>query len=289
MNKMTKIEKFDYFEINDTSKSWYFDAERFDPNFPLVCSYSGGAGSIGGGDNILGVYNYFNIVSEYYRSQKDYCVIIVESKYPNEYLGCRTDDNGNLIGFELPESFKKNLRATLPGYDENEPIDPVFKLEVLPLEGNVEFFPDRKFKFRLCERVGDHYYLRLIFCARHDSLEDFKSRVFYAESRSYYPSWSFENRGFPYLQTIATQDWDLVKKYFFFMIRNHQYKYADLVYYLKQLDNGGYYYPAYADGDTLYEIFAGLPEDLRKSPEKCVSHGIASCEYIERGDGLLRV
>jgi|SRR5690554_276643 len=284
---MTKIEKFNYFGLNDTSKSWYFDAERFDPNFPLACSYKEDIGLEGLSRNMLEVYNYFNIVSEYYRSQKDYCVIIVESKFPNEYLDCRVDGKGNLIDSELPESFKKHLRDSFPDYDENEPINPVSSLEVGSLASNVEFFPDRKFKFRLCERIGDHYYLRFIFCAEHDSLEDFKSKFFFSELRSYYPSWSLETTGFPYLQTITTQDWGLIKKYLFFMIRNHQYKYAELVYYLKQLANGGYYYPEYADDDTL-DLFCGLPEDLRKSSEKRISRGIASCELMERGDGLLR-
>ncbi len=33
--------------MDDPKNSWYFDAERFDVNFPLVCSYRGDEPDIG--------------------------------------------------------------------------------------------------------------------------------------------------------------------------------------------------------------------------------------------------
>ena len=37
----TIIENVEYLDMMDSKNSWYFDAERFDVNFPLVRSYNG--------------------------------------------------------------------------------------------------------------------------------------------------------------------------------------------------------------------------------------------------------
>ena len=266
-NSNTIIENVEYFSMDDTKNSRYLDAEKFDPNFPLACSYK----SYRVHEEI---YNYFNVISEYYRVQKNICVLIIESKYPHELANNYFDDR-KLIEYSVP------------------PTDSEF--EIIEREGRFDyflnkeitvgrhFFPERKFMFSLTERINNVFYTRFLFCTKFDgSSEELKSKYFTSPESS-----SIPNRGFPYLQTIATQDWDLIKRYLFFMIRNHQYKYAELIYYLKQLANGSYYYPEYADDDT-FDLFCGLPEDLRRSSEKRVSRGIASCELVERGDGLLR-
>jgi len=278
---VTKIEKFEYFDLNDSSKSWYFDAEEFDPNFPLACSHRDPV--LGGYNSLLRVYSYFIVFSEYLRSQKDHCVVIVESNFPNAYLNAKVDGEGNLLTPPIPSFTFGSVSTT--AYPEGEPVDPYDELNLSQLECTVSCFRDRKFKFRLCEKIGGHYYLRFIFCAKHDSLEDFRSKFFYTELQELSP-WFFSNYGFPYLQTITTQDWDLVKRYFFFMIRNHQYKHAELVHYLRQLENGSYYYPDFADGDSLFDIFNALPEDLRKSPDKFAPRGVASIEYIARRSNI---
>jgi|SRR5690554_1052584 len=41
-NNNTIIENVEYLDMLDPKNSWYFDAERFDLNFPLVRSYNGG-------------------------------------------------------------------------------------------------------------------------------------------------------------------------------------------------------------------------------------------------------
>jgi len=257
---ITKIEKFEYLDMDDPKNSWYFDAERFDVNFPLVCSYGSNKEL---GSLLLGVYNYFNEVLENYRLKKDLCVLVVESKYPNEYESCRVDDKGNLIKPEMPELFSNKMRAHFPDYDKDGFVDPMFSMGVDSLAANILFFPGRKFKFTMCERIGPHYYLRFLVCVEHGFLEDFKSKFFHTKVGGPYPMTG--NRGFPYLQTITTQDWDLLKRYFFFMIRNHQYKYADLTYYLTCSQYRAGNYPDFMTDDVFEAKLSNLPEDLRGS------------------------
>jgi len=38
-NNNTIIENVEYLDMDDSKNSWYFDAEKFDINFPLVRSY----------------------------------------------------------------------------------------------------------------------------------------------------------------------------------------------------------------------------------------------------------
>src|SRR5690554_4366961 len=38
-NNNTIIENVEYLDMDDPKNSWYFDAEKFDVNFPLVRSY----------------------------------------------------------------------------------------------------------------------------------------------------------------------------------------------------------------------------------------------------------
>ena len=76
-NNNTIIENIEYLDLMDSKNSWYFDAEKFDVNFPLACSYRECRVD-------EDVYNYFNVVSEHYRAQNNIHVLII----PNQNLFC---------------------------------------------------------------------------------------------------------------------------------------------------------------------------------------------------------
>src|SRR5690554_7592671 len=66
-NNNTIIENVEYLDMSDPKNSWYFDAERFDPNFPLVYSYRGDTEDKTGFFYTL--FNYWTYVFSYYSTQ----------------------------------------------------------------------------------------------------------------------------------------------------------------------------------------------------------------------------
>jgi len=243
----TIIENVEYLDMDDPKNSWYFDAERFDPKFPLAYSYRSCLVS-------EEIYNYFNVVSEHCKVQKDIYALIVEYRYPNGLANFYVDGD-KLVEYSVP------------------PTDSEF--EIIEREGRFDrflgeeaamgryLFSGRKFMFYLTEHVNNIFYTRFVFCTKFDgSAEELKSKYFTSPDSELIP-----NRGFPYLQTIVTQDWDLVKRYFFFMIRNHQYEYADIVYFEDKNNlDPDYEEPIFvSDVDTIEELFRSLPSDARVS------------------------
>lgn len=260
----TVIENVGYLNMDDPSKSWYFDAERFDVNFPLAYSYKGCRVS-------EEIYNYFNVVSEYYKVQKNIYALIVESRYPNGLANFYVDDN-KLIEYSDPPSD--------------------LEFEVIEKKGRFNrflgkevamgryLFPGRKLMFHLTERIGNISYTRFVFCTEFDgSAEELKSKYFTSPATQLIP-----NRGFPYLQTIATRDWDLVKKYFFFMIRNHQYEHAEIVFFEDENNlDPDHENPIFiSDVDTIDELFRTLPSDVRVSDKLRERRQVVFYEPIKR-------
>src|SRR5690554_7049915 len=73
----TIIENVEYLDMDDPKNSWYFDAERFDVNFPLVCSYKGGEKAA---LFLHGWFTYWNHVFSYYRRDQDITALLVDRK-----------------------------------------------------------------------------------------------------------------------------------------------------------------------------------------------------------------
>ena len=247
-NNNTIIENIEYFNMDDPKNSWYFDAERFNSSFPLVCSYKSCRIS-------EEIYNYFNVVSEYYKVQNNIYVLAVESKYPNGLTNFYVDGN-KLVEYSVPPT-----DSEFEIIEKDRVSDP-FRYDSDLSQGRY-LFPERKFMFSLREHINNIFYTRFLFCTKFDgSAEELKSKYFTFPDTQLIP-----NRGFPYLQTIATQDWDLIKRYLFFMIRNHQYEYADLVYFEDKNNlDPDYEEPIFmSDSDTTEELFRTLPADVRVS------------------------
>lgn len=67
---------------------------------------------------------------------------------------------------------------------------------------------------------------------------------------------------YPHTQLMLSRDWDLLKRYFFFMIRNHQYKGSSFVYTVGGDKQENLDISAFVD---LYEgvSISSLPADYR--------------------------
>ena len=92
--------------------------------------------------------------------------------------------------------------------------------------------------------------------------EELKSKYFTSPDSQFMPK-----RGFPYLQTIVTKDWDLIKRYMFFMIRNHQYQYLNLMYFKDESVPSEDIMMFLTGEDTAEDLFGSLPADARGSAD----------------------
>jgi hypothetical protein len=261
----TVIENVEYFNMDESKNSWYFGAEKFDPSFPLAYSYKDCRVS-------EEIYNYFNVVSEYYKVQKDVYALIVESRYPNGLANFYVDGD-RLIEYSDPPT-----DSEFEIIEKDRVSDP-FRYES-DLSMGRYFFPGRKLMFSLRERINNVFYTRFVFCTEFDgSAGELKSKYFTSPATQLIP-----DRGFPYLQTIATQDWDLVKRYFFFMIRNHQYEHAEIVYFEDENNlDPDHENPIFiSDVDTIEELFRTLPSDIRVSDKIRKHRQVVFYEPIKR-------
>ena len=214
----TIIEQSISMDIDDPKNSWYLDAEKFDINFPYIYTYR---------HTFYGLrlekfrlcrfdifdpeynqvrfeaiclekfkrqYDFFHSITAYFSLSQQHSAFIFESKSPN----ILNPSKDNLI-----------IGGT---FDENV---------------------NKSFSFYVTENMNGIEYFRYIIVAPIASLSEFKSRLFV--SRYSHPDTKFGSGNYyndsnvipdivPFLQIITTKDWDLVKRYLFFMVRNHQYK-----------------------------------------------------------------
>jgi len=234
------VEKFEYFDMDDSKYSWYFDAEMFDGAFPLVYSYKSDEKFVN--SDVGRMYDYLNAFSEYCRSIPDLGIFIVERKEPNVFV-------------RNPITWPSDSRYA------GQEVDPIVMTSGLV----ADFYQDvrgRCFMFSVFDKFNGCYYYRFVMGARVSNLEkDLKSKYFSVGSSA--EVYSLCNWGFPYLQTILTRDIDVLKRYFFFMVRNHTYGRARFSH---TLDNDTYLlgkYPSLMSPDVLGEYLVGFPADAR--------------------------
>jgi|SRR5690554_188104 len=73
LNNNTIIENVEYLDMDDPKNSWYFDAERFDVNFPLVYSYRGQEEDV---LFLMGWSRYWVYVFSYYQMQNMTAILL---------------------------------------------------------------------------------------------------------------------------------------------------------------------------------------------------------------------
>ena len=209
MNKQqTIVERPFYMDIDDPKNFWYLDAEKFELNFPLVYTYRSFDPKVWSVrykfpdfELFRKIYNLFNVIAEYFSFSEEHSALIFERKVL---------------------------------FDDVDHYDPIRCSDYFIFEAERNIF-NSALVFDFSEVLGNYVYYRLLVIAPISSLSEFKSRfiVPYEEhpDKIAYRYNSLVDYGqlcslgdmLPYLQLVVTKDWDLVKRYLFFMIRNHQY------------------------------------------------------------------
>ena len=277
-NKITIVEEPICLNIEDERNLWYFDAEKFSLDFPLVCSYLPDNSSLNdnfefqdlveyayGGLTYLNAkfkenYSYLSLLIEHFRRNKNLSVFIIEVKCPDVFYP------EFLEAFIFMSKNKKTGEKFEPSHGMWD--NKVF-YELINSANNV---PNRKITLCNLEKINDIFYLRLMVVAELDL--DIIRSYFYSNK---FLSMS-ENYGvFPIIQSIATKDWDLVKKYAFFMIRNHTYKKFYINFKIPAQQLNAINCPAFLKHDFVNNglsnnLFHNLPNDLRGGDLKCVKN-----------------
>lgn len=204
-NNNTIIENVEYLDMMDPKNSWYFDAERFDVNFPLVRSYNGGAPDL--------FRRLFSAWCEYWDG-----VFAYYSSIPGMACICFVVDTPD-IGDDSTEYYH---------------INDVFRRRIAD-HFNYEFL----FQSKQALPDGKKITYFLVGLEHKGNLTDINER-FYLKN-SHYSFGLFDRTDLcPHTQLIISRDWGLLKRYFFFMIRNHQYKNSEFVYVLEKRKDGQY-------------------------------------------------
>lgn len=100
-NSNTVIENVEYLDMDDKNNSWYFDAERFDVNFPLVRSYRSQVRLYS--EFFQEWYEYWDAVFSYYSVISNTFGICFTMDTPSAFSDL--NDRLNLLeGDEYPES-----------------------------------------------------------------------------------------------------------------------------------------------------------------------------------------
>jgi len=234
------VEKFEYFDMDDPKHSWYFDAEMFNSDFPLVYSYRTDEEFVSSG--VGRMYDYLSAFSEYCRSISDLGIFIIERKEPNVFA-------------RNPVVWPSGSKYA------GQEVDPIVMSGGL-VTNFYQDVPNRRFMFVIFDRFNDCYYYRFVMGAQVSDLEKgLKSRYFSAGSCQ--EIYSFQDWGFPYLQTVLTRNVDILKKYFFFMIRNHTYGRAN---FLHTVDNSKFAsgeYPSLMSFNVMDWYLMNFPTNAR--------------------------
>src|SRR5690554_3162909 len=230
-NNNTIIENVEYLDMIDPENSWYFDAERFDPNFPLVRSYNEGS-TYHFKELFSEWYDYWNAVFSYYRNIPDMSGIC--------YVVDAPDMADSSDGYYYVNS---TLYSRITNHLEYEFL---FQTkQVLPNGKKITYF-----------LVGLRYV---------GSLASLSERLYLKDSR--YCGGFSRPTPYPHTQLIISKDWDLIKRYMFFMIRNHQYQYLNLMYFKDESVPSEDIMMFLTGEDTAEDLFGSLPADARSSAD----------------------
>jgi len=226
----TIIENVEYLDMDDPKNSWYFDAERFDVNFPLVCSYKGGEKAA---LFLHGWFTYWNHVFSYYRRDQDITALLVQRP-----------ENSPLVWGPL---------ASLS----------IFKEACWVIQENLE---DPEFLFYLKDsHPGVETYHRFLVGFRVDSFDGSRFEVF---KNSPVRKMNFPFDPFvPYDQLIITKDWNLVHRYFNWVYRNHQYEHSKFIYYLEGASELPHIESFKGIAAMTESPISELPKDFRNNPQ----------------------
>jgi len=219
----TIIENVEYLDMDDPKNSWYFDAERFDVNFPLVRSYNGEP-SYCHRDLFSEWYEYWDAVFSYYRNTSNISAI------------CYVADTTNLDDPLERYYTDSSLRSRITDHFDYEFL--FQSKQALPNGKKITYF--------------------LAGLKQESDLTGINERFYLKDGR--YTSGMFRAELYPHIQLIISRDWDLLKRYFFFMIRNHQYKNSKFIYNIKE-DSGNVKWHHFSDLSDAQ--FRSLPKDYR--------------------------
>ena len=325
----TNIEQVTYLNLADSKNNWYLDAERFDVNFPLVMTYVpndfsplipyvnkkrlkaearileleqkgqrygesfsfvngvkvfkiiDGADSLGWNrlrnlsvqeyasilnDRLGEIYSVLNVSVNFFSMDKNLSVILVEGFVPNEIYSLSKCDpsKASILGGPYDSGiFIHLIKQPFPRY--------------------CSYIPEIYFMMCNWNRIGNSYYGTLAICAELDP-EELRYR--------YTTAWNDNGFQFDASQLILTKDWDLIKKFLFFMIRNHQYEYCMIDYpYTRD-----YYFerkskfPFLPDDLDVFGIGYGLPLDVRNGNMDTISNKRDTCiSFYDRNEWLEEV
>jgi len=231
-NNNTIIENVEYLDMLDPKNSWYFDAERFDVNFPLVYSYRSQDEDV---LFLMGWSRYWAHVFSYYQMQNMTAVFLTRSQ-------------DSLIDYS-PYGDGKYLFEAARVYLEESFLKPELLFYLRDLH------------------VVDRAYHRFLFAA---DLEDFsvvRYRIF-ADPLLYNISY-FNDPFNARSQLIITKDWNLVHRYFNWVFRNHQYENSRFLYYL---EDRGVKLPENEGFKSIHDMGTSdcdyLPRDYRNYPRE---------------------
>ncbi len=224
--------------MDDTKNSWYFDAERFDTNFPLVRSYRSKV-KWASEELFQEWYEYWDAIFSYYADMLDTFGI------------CFTlDTNPGARGHVENDYFTRSENSVYPEswFKISSRVDSAFT--------DIKLFTYSKQR-SLSGRVST--YVPIIVKDGND-LVDLRKKLcnsfFYSRADMGFLS------SYPHAQLIISRDWDLLKRYFFFMIRNHQYKGSKFIYTVGKNKSENADISAFTD---VHEgvAFSELPVDFR--------------------------
>jgi hypothetical protein len=205
-NNNTIIENIEYLDMDDPKNSWYFDAERFDVNFPLVRSYRSKV-KWASEELFQEWYEYWDAIFSYYANM------------PGTFGICFTlDTNPGARGHVENNYFTHSEDSVYPEswFKISSRIDSAFT--------DIKLFTYSKQR----SSNGKVNTYVLVIVKDSGGLADLRKKLcnsfFYSRGRMGFLS------SYLHSQLIISKDWDLLKRYFFFMIRNHQYKGSKFMY-----------------------------------------------------------
>ena len=219
INYNTNIERVEYLDMGDPKNSWYLNAERFDPNFPLAMTYvtsnftylisylernssnveaqklEGFICDVNG--TLNNMYSVLNLIVEYFRKNEKLSFILIEGSFPNPFFPLSTS-NVYLEDYFLPDSPLTYINGPYCYYNA----DSLIRTE---LPAYCCCIPNIYFMVRNWNKIGNSYYGTLLICAELEP-EELRRKYFMSEQNL--------DHKFVMSQFTVTKDWDLTKKVF---------------------------------------------------------------------------
>ncbi len=231
-NNNTIVENVEYLDMLDPKNSWYFDAEKFDVNFPLVYSYRGQDEDV---LFLMGWNRYWVHVFSYYQTQNMTAILLTRPQ--NSFIDYSPYNGGKALFPAARVYFEESFCS-----------------------------PEFAFYLRDLHNIDSTYH-RFLFAARLEDFSEVKYRFFAQpplRSMNYFND-PFNARS----QLIITKDWNLVHRYYNWVFRNHQYENSSFTYYL---EDRGVKLPENQAFKNIYEMATSdcdyLPRDYRNYPRE---------------------